>query len=126
MGSVVVLGRKSDCTHIDGEKIYLFDVERVILKFEKVKLCEVQTHPENDEKLVAHIVWENDAVAEIKQNPNLQEVYYKTIQDTVLELTKNQNMVPYCFCQHDSFPSAHSGKRDIKVIKSDVADLTEM
>lgn len=125
-GSVVVLGRKSDRTHIDGEKIYLFDVERAILKFEKVKLCEVQTHPENDEKLVAHIVWENDAVAEIKQNPNLQEVYYKAIQDTVLELTKNQNMVPHCFCQHDSFPSAHSGKRDIKVIKSDVADLVEV
>lgn len=59
-GSLVVLGRKSDISTINGIEIYNFDIERAILKSDKVKLCEIQTHPNDDNRLVAHIVWEND------------------------------------------------------------------
>lgn len=51
-GSLVVLGHKSDYSIIDNQKIYNFDIERAILLSEKVKLCEVQTHPKNENKLV--------------------------------------------------------------------------
>ena len=59
-GCLVVLGRKNDYSIINDEKIYNFDIERAILSLNIVKLCEIQTHPEDDNKLVAHIVWENE------------------------------------------------------------------
>ena len=125
-GSLVVLGRKSDFSVIDDVQIYNFDIERAILTSDKVKLCEIQTHPEDDNRLVAHIVWENDYNALLKENPELQTEYFKEIQDKVLSVMGISQAVPYSFCVRESFPSAHSGKRDIKFIKSDVEDLIEL
>ena len=125
-GSLVVLGRKNDYSIINGEKIYNFDIERAILKNNKVKLCEIQTHPEDDNKLVAHIVWENDINALFKKNPELQNQYLSEIQDGVLKIMNSENAVPYSFCIRDSFPSAHSGKRDIKFIKNDIDNIIEL
>ncbi len=125
-GSLVVLGRKNDYSVINGEKIYNFDIERAILKNNKVKLCEIQTHPEDDNKLVAHIVWENDVNTLIKKNPDLQYQFISEIQDYVLKIMNNDNAVPYSFCVRESFPSAHSGKRDTKFIKNDIANIIEI
>ena len=125
-GSLVVLGRKSDFSVIDDTQIYNFDIERAILTSNKVKLCEIQTHPEDDNRLVAHIVWENDYNALLKENPELQTEYFKEIQDKVLSVMGISQAVPYCFCVRESFPSAYSGKRDIKFIKNDVKDLIEL
>lgn len=125
-GSLVVLGRKSDCSIINGEKIYNFDIERSILKNNKVKLCEIQTHPDDDNKLVAHIVWENDINVLLKKNPELQNQYLSEIQDNVMEIMDDENAIPYSFCIRDSFPSAPSGKRDIKFIKEDIDGLIEI
>lgn len=122
-GSLVVLGRKSDFSIINDRKIFNFDIERAILTSKNVKLCEVQTHPENDNQLVAHIVWENDINILLKKYPEMQTDYLKDIQNIVLNVLGLDEAIPYSFCIRDNFPSAHSGKRDIKYIKNDIKDL---
>lgn len=124
--SLVVLGRKSDFSIIDNKKIYNFDVERAVLSSDKVKLCEVQTHPNDENKLVAHIVWENDIKSILKQKPEKQMEYFKEVQAVVMRVMNVPEAIPYSFCIRDSFPSAHSGKRDIKFIKSNVEGLVEI
>lgn len=125
-GSLVVLGRKSDYSVINGKNIYSFDIERAILTFDKVKLCEIQTHPEYQDKLVAHIVWENETNVVLKQNPEKQMEYFAKIQNIVEKVMKQSEAVPHSFCVWDSFPSAHSGKRDIKFIKGNVDKIIEL
>ncbi|MBE6752083.1 MAG: acyl--CoA ligase [Ruminococcaceae bacterium] len=125
-GSLVVLGRKSDYSVIKGSKIYNFDIERAILNFDKVKLCEIQTHPKNDNYLVAHIVWENEVESLIKQHPEKQPQLFEEIQKIVLKIMNIPEAIPYGFCVWENFPSAHSGKRDIKFIKEHIEDLIEI
>jgi len=125
-GSLVVLGRKSDFSVVDGVKLYNFDVERAILKSEKVKLCEVQTHPENSNKLVAHIVWENDTSSLLARQGDKLRGLLIELQDIVKDEMRVKEAIPTYFCIRDSFPSAHSGKRDIKFIKSNIDGIVEM
>lgn len=125
-GSLVVLGRKSDFSIIDGVKIYNFDIENAVLSSNIVKLCEVQTHPEDSNKIVCHVVWENDIKDAIKKNPELERYYFESIQKSVLDTLQIEQAVPYSFCVRDSFPSAYSGKRDIKFIKGDIEGLIEL
>ena len=125
-GSLVILGRKSDFSIIDNEKFYNFDIERAILTTKIVKLCEIQTHPDDDNRLVAHIVWENDINKLLKKESEKLNEYINIIQEKVLEVFKKEQAVPFSFCIRDSFPSAASGKRDIKFIKSDIDGLIEI
>ena len=125
-GSLVVLGRKSDFSIIDGVKIYNFDIENAALSSNIVKLCEVQTHPEDSNKIVCHVVWENDIKDAIQKNPELERYYFESIQKSVLNTLQIEQAVPYSFCVRDSFPSAYSGKRDIKFIKGDIEGLIEL
>ena len=125
-GSLVVLGRKSDYSIINGNKFYNFDIERAILQSNTVKLCEIQTHPDDDNRLVAHIVWENEINSLLKKNPEKQEEYLSELQKVVLKAMKSSDAVPYSFCVRDGFPSAQSGKRDIKFVKNDIDNLIEV
>ena len=125
-GSLVVLGRKSDFSIIIGNKFYNFDIERAILQSNAVKLCEIQTHPDDDNRLVAHIVWENEINSLLKKSPEKQEEYLSELQEVVLKAMKSSDAVPYSFCVRDGFPSAQSGKRDIKFVKNDIDNLIEV
>ena len=125
-GSLVVLGRKSDYSIINGNKFYNFDIERAILQSNTVKLCEIQTHPDDDNRLVAHIVWENEINSLLKKSPEKQEEYLSELQEVVLKAMKSSDAVPYSFCVRDGFPSAQSGKRDIKFVKNDIDNLIEV
>lgn len=122
-GSLVVLGRKSDYSVINNKAIYNFDIERAILTSEKVKLCEVQTHPNDNNRLIAHIVWANDIVTLLKQKPEKQKELFTEIQKAVKGIMGLPEAVPNSFCVWDSFPSAHSGKRDVQFIKNNIKDL---
>lgn len=125
-GSLVVLGRKSDYSIIENIKIYNFDIERAILTSQKVKLCEVQAHPDDENRLVAHIVWENDVNLILKQNPEKQSEFFVEIQKRVLDIMHLPEAVPHSFCVRESFPSAHSGKRDVQFVKNDIDGLIEI
>ena len=125
-GSLVVLGRKSDISTINGIEIYNFDIERAILKSDKVKLCEIQTHPNDDNRLVAHIVWENDVNELLKTQPNKTEDCLKELQSIACKNLNIKAAVPESFRIWESFPSAPSGKRDISLIKNSVDNLIEI
>lgn len=125
-GSLVVLGRKSDYSLIRGRKIYNFDIERAILSSDKVKLCEIQKHPNDENKLVAHIVWENEVRALLTQHPEKQMEYFEDIQKTVMHIMNMSEAVPYSFCVRETFPSAYSGKRDIQFIRNDIDGIIEV
>ena len=125
-GSLVVLGRKSDISTINGIEIYNFDIERAILKSDKVKLCEIQTHPNDDNRLVAHIVWENDVNELLKTQPNKTEDCLKELQSIACKYLNIKAAVPESFRIWESFPSAPSGKRDISLIKNSVDNLIEI
>ena len=89
-------------------------------------MCEVQTHPNDNNKLVAHIVWENDIKNLLKKNPEKVYDYLLEVQDVVMKKMGFKEAVPVSFCIRDSFPSAYSGKRDIKFIKNDVDGIIEL
>ena len=125
-GSLVVLGRKSDYSVINGEKIFNFDIERAILTSEKVKLCEVQTHPEDENKLVCHIVWENNVKKYLNDHPEKVNEYLEKLQEIVFNKMNLIEAIPNYFCIRDSFPSAHSGKRDVKNIKIDIDGIIQL
>ena len=122
-GSLVVLGRKDDYSVIDENKVFNFDIERAILKSDKVKLCEIQTHPDDDNRLIAHVVWENDVKELLKLQPEKEDDLLREIQEEVREDLNIEASVPRCFCVWDSFPRAHSGKRDISRIKKSKENL---
>ena len=124
-GSLVVLGRKEDRSIINEVQIYNFDIERAFLESEKIKLCEVQTHPSDDEKLIAHIVWENSVAAYLRLHPELLDKYLKELKVLVNKKLNVPEAVPNCFRIWDTFPSASSGKRDIAFIKSQTDNLIE-
>lgn len=125
-GSLVVLGRGSDYIVIKGKKYYNFDVESAILKSDKVKLCEIQAHPIHKDKLVAHIVWENEAKRYLDVHPEKKKKVLLDIQELVITALKDSNPVPEYFCEWNTFPSAHSGKRDIRAIRERVNGVYEI
>lgn len=125
-GSLVVLGRKSDFSIIDGVQIYNFDIERAILTSDKVKLCEIQTHPADKNRLVAHIVWENEVASSLRQTPEKQLECFAEIQKNVMDYIHLPEAIPHSFCVRDHFPSAHSGKRDVQFIKNNTDGLIEI
>ena len=125
-GSLVVQGRKSDFSVINGEQFYNFDVENAILSSGVVKLCEIQTHPDDSNRLVAHVVWENETKEYLRNNPEKLGDYLELLQRMVLDKMGKPESVPYSFCIRDSFPSAYSGKRDINYIKYDIDDIINL
>lgn len=125
-GSLVVLGRKNDYSIISGDKIYHFDVENIAVKCSAVKLCEVQPHPQHKNKLVAHIVWESGVVQRLKRCQSILVDLCRDIQETIWTNAHNLNAIPTYFCTWDSFPSAHSGKRDVVFIRQRTEGLIEV
>ena len=93
---------------------------------DKVKLCEVQTHPDNEEQLVAHIIWSDEAVSLIEKNADAQLDFIKELQERVLSDLGLEQAIPHYFCIREKFPSAFSGKRDIQFIKRDLAGMIEV
>lgn len=125
-GSLVVLGRKSDYSIIAGKKLFNFDIERAVLKCNYVSFCEIQTHPEDENRLVAHIVWDNDANKELHQNPEKRDTYLIEIQEKVQQIMNCKEAVPSTFRIWESFPSAYSGKRDVAFIKTQTDNLIHL
>ncbi len=125
-GSLVVLGRKEDRSIIHGVQFYNFDIERACLQSEKIKLCEIQTHPADNNKLIAHIVWENSVATHLQLHPECVEGYLFEIQELIYQKLNMPEVVPNVFRIWDAFPSAPSGKRDISYIKSKTDNLIEV
>ena len=110
-GSLVVLGRKSDYSVIDGNVVFNFDIERAILESDQVKLCEVQTHPDDNNRLVAHIVWENETSAFLKLHPEKLKRYYIPFKEMY---TMRQVLIRIVFAFGSLF-QAHIPEKEISI-----------
>lgn len=114
-GNLYVEGRASDYSIINGEKIYNFDIEKIIKKNKNVKMCDVlsKNDDNNCEKLVAHIILDDNA------NDIDDFNILKDLQNEIYNETNNLNMVPFIFKIRKDFPYAKSGKRDIQQMKNE-------
>lgn len=118
-GEVFVLGRATDhYKRENGEIIYLFDIEDIILKDEAVNQCKVvDTKYEKETVLVGHIVFKNGV-------SNYEDVI-KRIDDK-LRTTLPEYMVPRYYKIRTSMPVHSNGKRDVEVLKNDKENLIEI
>lgn len=110
-GNLYVQGRASDYTIVNGEKIYNFDIENVIMQDNCIKMCDVLPKENgNNYELVSHIVFEDGlSFTEDELNEKL-----KDIQKRIYMSFNNENYVPSIFKVRNNFPYAKSGKRDTK------------
>jgi len=109
-GVVIYEGRGNDTSIVNGEKIYNFDVKKVILYDEDVFDCEVFINYNNE--LCANIVFYD------RNKINIQDKI-KQLQKKIYDTYGNENYVPLEFKIRDSFPMASSTKRDYKAIKEE-------
>ncbi|MEI3498968.1 MAG: hypothetical protein V8Q71_00350 [Bacilli bacterium] len=119
-GNLFVQGRASDYSTINGEKIYNFDIENIMMELEEIKICDVLEFDDDGQKeLAAHIIFTEEFQKNIKVNKDYLEKKLHDIQQYIYEKTNNENMVPCRFDMRDSFPYAKSGKRDVGKIKQE-------
>lgn len=121
-GNLYVEGRASDYSIINGEKIYNFDIEKIIKKNKNIKMCDVlsKNYNNNCEKLVAHIILD-DNVNDIDDFNILRD-----LQNEIYNETNNLNMVPFIFKIRKDFPYAKSGKRNIQQMKNETEGFIYM
>lgn len=119
-GQLYIEGRASDYSIINGEKIYNFDIEKIINMVDEIKLCDVLPiiDERNNNILIAHLILEE----EIENLSNKMEIL-KEIQDRIYSLTGDINMIPELFKFWKEFPYAKSGKRDTFKMQQDKEDF---
>ena len=110
-GMVYIYGRQSDYSIINNEKVYNFDIEKIILKNQAVLNCAVVTSSNNEEILV-HIVPDENKVEN-------HSILIKNIQEMLYEEYKNLNYVPKKFKFRDSIPTSKTSKRDNFALKNE-------
>lgn len=119
-GELFVQGRASDFTMINGNKIYNFDIEKIIMEIKEIKMCDVLNKEFNGEnQLVAHIIFDEQFYINLANSSEELNNELTKIQEYIYNLTENEDMVPFIFKIRESFPYAKSGKRDIKKINQE-------
>ncbi|MBE6161707.1 MAG: hypothetical protein E7158_05780 [Firmicutes bacterium] len=113
-GMVYLYGRMSDFSMINGEKIYNFDVEKVILRVQGITNCAVVTGKDEtgNDMLSVHLVVDSN----IQRTP---ESIISEIQDLLYNEYSNMNYVPYAFKFRETIPVSKTSKRDNIKMKSE-------
>lgn len=113
-GEVYILGRATDqYRRENGEIVFLFDIEEVILKDEAVSQCKViDTEIEGKTELVAHIV--------LREGND--ESVLKRIEENLGESLPIY-MIPEYYKIRQSMPVHPNGKRDAEALKNDKEGL---
>lgn len=115
-GEVFVLGRATDhYRRENGDIVYLFDIEEVILKEEAVNQCKVvDIKTSSGKRLVAHIVF-RDYITD-------KRMILARIHKNVLNSLPDY-MQPDFYKIRESMPVHSNGKRDIETLKNDMENL---
>ena len=115
-GAVFVLGRCSDnFIAEDNSKVYLFDIENVILQDVAVKLCKAVAVEHNGFQVpVAHVVLDESV-------GNKTDVIHRINELCKAQLTACA--VPFAYKIRTTFPIKPSGKRDVETLIADREDL---
>ena len=116
-GEVFILGRATDCyKRKNGEIIYFFDIEDMMLKDEAVSQCKViDTVIDGNTVLVGHIVFRDG-----NYENDLKRI------DSKLKTSLPDYMVPKYYKIRNSMPVHSNGKRDVGVLKNDKKDLINL
>lgn len=119
-GNLFVEGRASDYSIINGEKIYNFDIEKIVMELDDIKMCDVLEFDNNGTKeLAVHIIFTEELQEMFEKNKGYLEEYLHNIQQYIYEKTNDKNMIPFRFKVRKSFPYAKSGKRDVVKIRQE-------
>lgn len=110
-GMVSVYGRQSDYTMVNGEKVYNFDVEKVVLSYPLVSSCAVVQS--NDGEMTVHIVLKDS------ENADYSKII-KDIQDLLYETYNNINYVPRRYKFRETIPTSKTSKRDNFKLKAEL------
>lgn len=116
-GEIFVLGRKNDCFFTqDNKRVYLFDIENVIMKDERVDQCKVVDMDFGEyTAAVAHIVLKHSVEGNIY-----------TIISEIDSLSRGHladYAVPKLYKIRASFPLTPNGKRDICIMSHERNDF---
>lgn len=117
-GEVFVLGRASDSATLEsGKRIFLFDIEEIVLKNDDVSQCKVVDITKSGKvELVAHVVLRNGGMD-------------KSIISQINDDLRNSlpiDEVPTYYKIREAMPVHKNGKRDIEALKRDLDDLIEV
>ena len=104
-GMVYLYGRGSDCARVNGELVYNFDLENVVISCPKLLNCAVVTS--NDGIQSVHLVTKDK-----KLTPEKQMEVIKEIQESLFEKFDNINYVPVRYKFRNEIPISKSSKRD--------------
>ena len=119
-GNLFVQGRASDYSIINGEKIYNFDIENILMELDSIKICDVLEYDNDGTKeLSVHIIFNEEYQKKVEENEDLLKAQLCDIQKYIYDKTNNENMVPCRFKIRNSFPYAKSGKRDVEKMKQE-------
>lgn len=113
-GKLFIEGRANDYSIVEGKMVYNFDIEKAIIKDNRVKLCDVIM---NNGLLTAHIVF-IDGIKETLDEESLAREL-KQIQQLIYDELEDEELVPFSFKIRDDFPYAKSGKRDVLSMKKE-------
>ncbi len=118
-GEVFVLGRATDSFQREnGETVYLFDIEDVIIEEETINQCKVVNITDDGKtKLVAHLVF--------KEGTDDKDSVIHKVHDT-LKNTLPEYMVPDYYKIRESMPVHPNGKRDAETLKNDRDELIKL
>lgn len=118
-GNIFVNGRISDSyVNVDGETIYLFDIERAILAIPEVRQCKAIAH-EIDGKLhhICHIVFTDDAI---------QEQTLSAIKIHCTEKLSSSYQPKLIRLYNGALPVAPSGKLDMSEMEKNIDQLIHL
>ena len=117
-GNVYVCGRISDSyTNMNGEIIYLFDIEHTVLDIKGVKQCKVVS--KNLRGQITHICHI------VLDGKNAETVLSEIKQHCVSALPQN-HQPKWIHIYNDALPVAPSGKLDILKMQNDTDELIEL
>jgi long-chain acyl-CoA synthetase len=108
-----VEGRANDSFYSeDGKRIYLFDIERIVLEDEMVAQCKAVAVQINGKfKPILHVVLQKNGVTDAKTV--IPRIYKKLSEQLP------QNAVPVAYKLRQTLPVHPNGKRNVEALKAE-------
>lgn len=112
-GYLFVEGRANDSFYSeDGKRIYLFDIERIVLEDEMVAQCKAVAVQINGKfKPILHVVLQKNGVTDAKTV--IPRIYKKLSEQLP------QNAVPVAYKLRQTLPVHPNGKRNVEALKAE-------
>lgn len=117
-GNLFIEGRASDYSLVNGNKVYNFDVEKVVKTCSDIKIVDVveRKNISCENAMAVHIIFNDNFKSQMNVDSDLIESKIEEIQTAIYDVLGDVSMVPTFFKVRDSFPYAKSGKRDTKAL----------